>query len=105
MSQYDMQLQTEKEAIREHEKEVELAKLREYQQHLRAKMMAQPQYQQQTHYQQQTQNQPNQYYQQQPIQNFRTKNRNISSEMQYFGNRECRYEMQRKKGPCYRLAL
>ena len=37
MSQYDMQLQTEKEAIRELEEEAELAKLREYQQHLRAK--------------------------------------------------------------------
>eukprot|EP00795_Rhopilema_esculentum_P014985 gene14985-6139_t len=44
MSQYDMQLQTEKETIRELEKKAELAKLREYQEHLKAKIITQPQY-------------------------------------------------------------
>ena len=97
-----MQLQIEKEAIRELEKEAELAKLREYQQQLRSKTVSQPQYQyqrqQQTQYQQQM-NQPNQYYQQQPTQSFRPNVQNIPSELQNFGNRECRYEKQRK-GSC-----
>ena len=101
MSQYDMQLQTEKEAIRELEKEAELAKLREYQQHLRAKIVSQPQYQQQqqTQYQQRIQNQQNQFYQQQPMQTPLPNNQYIPSEMQNFGKRECRYEKQRK-GSC-----
>ncbi|XP_065069002.1 uncharacterized protein LOC135694228 [Rhopilema esculentum] len=101
MSQYDMQLQTEKETIRELEKKAELAKLREYQEHLKAKIITQPQDQQirMTQYQQQTNNQPNQFYQYQPIQTLLPESQNTPNKVQNFGKRECRYE-KKQKGSC-----